>query len=395
MAGEKLFDDGPRSDSSPGRHTEKPFHFLNRRAGAFWDRVRNHLQTCYAAFPDEHKPGLVSRLRDEDERQHLPAWWELYVFTLFDRLGYAVKVHPDLTGNTGKNTRPDFLVAKGPFSMYVEAAFIFNADPTSDAWNWVCDCVNDAKNSDFMVDLEITAEGKQRPAKREIVEPLEAWLRTLDYDRALADQTAGRALPHWQLPARDWVLSLTAGPVRPDRRGIPGRLIAIYPMIPANFTRDVERLRNTLSKKGGKYGTLDQQLDRPLVVAIGCWNSIDEFELVNALFGSDALEISWDGQSAPRRVRRRDGYWRPGAEPRGSRISAVLFGDTMRAWTVASGLPPLWVNPWPFNPLGQPLPFASVNVGDSGNLVRTEASTTAAELFGLSPEWPNESALNS
>src|SRR5271165_6161931 len=113
MANEMLFDASDRSDNSPGRHTEKSFHFLNRRAGAPWDRVRDHLESCYAAFPDEHKHGLVTRLRNDDERQHLPAWWELYTFTLFDRLGYAVEVHPELPGSK-KN--PDFLVGKGSSS---------------------------------------------------------------------------------------------------------------------------------------------------------------------------------------------------------------------------------------------------------------------------------------
>jgi hypothetical protein len=156
VANERLFDEGPRSDSSPGAHLEKSFHFLNRRAGAFWDRVRSHIEDCYAAFPDEHKSDLVGRLRHDDERQHLPAWWELYTFTLLDRLGYRVEVHPELQGSS---TRPDFLVTRGPVSMYVEAAVVFNGDETSDAWNWVCDRVNDAKNPDFMVDLEIPTQG--------------------------------------------------------------------------------------------------------------------------------------------------------------------------------------------------------------------------------------------
>ena len=99
-ADEMLFDEFDRTDYSPGRHSEKSFPFLNRRAGAFWDRVRDHLQSCYAAFPAEHKRGLVTRLRDGDERQHLPAWWELYTFTLFNRLRYKVEVHPELPGST-------------------------------------------------------------------------------------------------------------------------------------------------------------------------------------------------------------------------------------------------------------------------------------------------------
>jgi hypothetical protein len=111
MAKERLFEGGPRSDRSPGRGTEKSFHFLDRRAGAFWDRVRSHVESCYAAFPDD-TGDLIGRLRDDNEEQHLGAWWELYTFTLFHRLGYTIEVHPKLPGRErdGGANSPDFLV---------------------------------------------------------------------------------------------------------------------------------------------------------------------------------------------------------------------------------------------------------------------------------------------
>jgi hypothetical protein len=387
MASERLFDQSPRSDGKPGRHTEKPFHFLDRRAGALWDRVRNHLEICFAAFPEEHRRDLGSRLRDDDQRQHLPAWWELYIFTLFDRLGYTVEVHPELPGSS-KN--PDFLVTHGPIGIYVEAAVVFNDDLPSDAWNWVCDCVNEAKNPDFMVDLEFPTAGKHRPAKQKIIDPLEKWLATLDADQVLADYDAGRPLPHKQLPAGDWVLDYSAVPVIPERRRIvDGRMIAIYPIRPADFARDVEQLGKTLNKKGSKYSERAKPLDKSLVVAIATWNHVDEFELTQTLFGSVHIEVtSGPSPVPPRSFRKPDGYWRPGADPRGSRISALLFGDNMRAWSVASGLPDLWINPWPLNPAPPIAPFATIEVGGGGDFVRTDATTTAADLFGLSPEWP-------
>jgi hypothetical protein len=382
VASLNLFDDLARFDDRPGRHSEPSFAFLDRRAGSFWDRVRDELELCYAAFPEEHKPGLVSRLRKVDERQHLPAWWELYVFTLFDRLGYDIEVHPELPGS---KTTPDFLITKGPTSMYVEAAVVFNGDLDSDAWNWVCDCVNDAENHDFMVDLEIPTQGMHRPAARNIIAPLEKWLASLDADRVIEGQIEGHPLPHTQLTVDDWVLDYTAVPVRPDRRGTPRRLIAIYPTKPAQFSRDVEQLQKTLNKKGGKYNTLD----KPLVVAITTWNLLDEYELREALFGSIKLAVPRDHVDAAHFVHRPDGYWRSGADPRGSRISAVLFGDAMRAWLVASKLPELWINPWAVNPMHSLPPFATVAIGDDGKLARTDASTTAANLFDLSLNWPN------
>lgn len=363
-----LFDEMDRSDDSPGRHTEHSFHFLNRRAGAFWDQVRGYLDRSYADFPDEDKPGLVSRLRKDDERQHLPAWWELYLYSLLTELDYEVEIHPELPGSS-KN--PDFLVTRGPLSMYVEAAVVFNGQQDADAWNWVCDCVNDAKNPDFMVDLEIPTAGNKRPSKAKIVEPLEKWLATLDADQVLADRAAGRDLPRTQLPAGEWILDYTAAPVLPERRGMPRRLIAIYPTRPATFSQDVEQLRKTLIKKGANYSKLEQPLDKPLVVAIMSWSSIDEPELKEALFG------------------RKGGYWRGDTDPRGTRVSAVLFGNTMRAWRVEKELPELWLNPWATNPLTYTEPFATVTRDEDGAFVRTAASKTAGEVFDLPPGWPN------
>ena len=84
-----------------------------------------------------------------------------------------------------------------------------------------------------------------------------------------------------------------------------------------------------------------------------------------------------------------DGYWRPGTDPRGTRISAVLFGNTLRESNVASNLPELWINTWATNPLPQLQPFATLAVDGDGNFVSGNATRTAADVFGLPSEWPN------
>ena len=87
-----------------------------------------------------------------------------------------------------------------------------------------------------------------------------------------------------------------------------------------------------------------------------------------------------------------DGYWRPGADPRGTRISAVLFGNTLSAYSVTSRLPELWLNPWAATPLPGLEPFQTVYVDDENKLATREATDTAADVFKLPPEWPNPMA---
>ena len=61
------------------------------------------------------------------------------------------------------------------------------------------------------------------------------------------------------------------------------------------------------------------------------------------------------------------------------------IGNAISASSVASNLPELGINPWATNPPEGLEPFATVAVDRSGNLVTTEATRTAAEVFRLTP----------
>src|SRR5690348_8101098 len=104
-----IFDDIDRTNSEPKSHTESSYHFLNRVARPEWELVRNLIDGWFSHYPQAAQADLRSRLRDDDYAQHIGAWWELYTYTLFRRLGHQVSIHPVL-----KNTRrqPDFLVTR-------------------------------------------------------------------------------------------------------------------------------------------------------------------------------------------------------------------------------------------------------------------------------------------
>ncbi len=105
--------------------------------------------------------------------------------------------------------------------MYVECAVLFDDGSirSSDAQAWELDCINSAKNPDFMVDIAITTRGSQRPKRREITQPIETSLALLDYDSIRTAQAAQAQLPSKVFEFRDWRVRLSALPVLPDRRG--------------------------------------------------------------------------------------------------------------------------------------------------------------------------------
>lgn len=87
-----LFDDIIGTDPSPASDIKGSFHFLNRVAKPSWQRVRDLLEDWYAEYPDDNDD-LRNRFRESAGTQHYGAWWELYVYTLYRRLGYKVVTH--------------------------------------------------------------------------------------------------------------------------------------------------------------------------------------------------------------------------------------------------------------------------------------------------------------
>lgn len=214
----RIFDVVDRTDSSPAYDTEYSFHFLNRVAGAPWQRVRELIDSWFAEYPPDAKPDLRSRFREADAPQHYGAWWELYVYTLHQRLGYEVEIHPTLPGTT---RQPDFLVTRGDTATYVECAvYLSRAGSTSDGGGergWIYEATNQASDPNFLVDIEIRRSGTERPKASEVVKPLEQWLSSLDPDVVAGQIACGSGAPELFLTVRGWEIEYSAWPVLPEK----------------------------------------------------------------------------------------------------------------------------------------------------------------------------------
>ncbi|OMB90993.1 hypothetical protein A5746_02050 [Mycolicibacterium conceptionense] len=376
----KLFDSMPHY-GGPAQAAESSFGFLNRADGEAWQNVRSLLESWYLDYPDRNGD-LRARFRQDDERQHLAAWWELYIFVLFRQLGYQVDVHPEVEGTS---KRPDFRVANDSRTFYVECTTMIDYDEWTDSDHgaWVLDCINSVENPDFMVDLTLDQAGTQRPRSREIKIPIQAWLATLDWANMSAELSADREPPTATFQFRDWVITLAAWPVLADHRGEPGRLVGTYLVGDDQPREDGERIRKVLAKKGSRYTEQAQ----PLVLALLTSSSfVDERDVTSALFGSVAIRYFQGGKGnpPPTWIRLQNGYWRPRSE-RGSRVSGVLFANHLhKPWNPVADLPLMYLNPWAARLLAPVPPFGARTTDDNGRLESTSPTRTAAEVLGTS-----------
>lgn len=383
-----LFDDTTRTDSSPAKFTESSYIFLNRSNRPNVEEIRNLLEVWFSEYPLHERQKLKNTFMSSTYSEHLGAWWELYVFTLYRTLGYDVNIHPEVP-DTNSGRRPDFLMSNEQTAFYVECTAVTPRSHSGEQdWSgqaWIYDAINEVNDPNFFVALRVEKVGTMQPRISDITRPLRAWLSTLD-----PDDDSRADVPPLSVQAKDWELSFAAFPIAPEKRTGSSRLLGILPPGGAFVLNDVDVLHNALRDKGGRYG---ERLDKPLIVALASVTGFtDEEDVTDAVFGRKTIQHvqSSAGESA-HLFRLRNGYWRPeigNSPPRGARVSGVLFGRQLGYSTVASAFPKLWVNPWAYQPITTVEPFTVISAG-ADNEIKEVPGTGNASLFGLSASWPN------
>jgi hypothetical protein len=377
-----LFDTFARTDASPSDE-ESSFEFLNRAAGPFWERVRQLADAWFAEYPDgEDARDLRERFRGREWNEHIGAWWELYLYALFRRLGYDLEIHPELANVT---RRPDFRILTDDEPILLEARHVqsglVSGGDNVGRDEWITSPLNGLTHSRFLVVVRILQRGERRPRRDAVTAGVLDWLDSLD-----ADTLIGRPLssmPRIECRAGQWRFELSAMPVTARDTGADRRLVGLYPGS-SGWDNTTTALKAALKEKARRYG----RPGVPLILApLMSSGSADTEDVVGALFGTEAVQFSPDDLTSTRLIRRGDGFWIAGDGYRGTRVSAVLLGTTIYPWNVAGPLPRLWLHPSPAHPLATTFDLPTARVLD-GELVLSTDDRTGADVFGLPTDWP-------
>jgi hypothetical protein len=378
-----LFDQFERIDSSPMAYGGSVFDFYNRDARPEWARLRAELEDWYSHYPDKDgqlRKHFRNRKRND---QHFGAWWELYMYTFYRRLGYEITVHPKLPN--GK--KPDFLITRDGEGAYVECKVVIERTRSANEAA-ILNCTNKASHPDFILELDVDQEGTQQPSCAKIRSRIEKWLQRLNADDVIAARDAGRPLPTLPLSIGDWELLYTANPVPPERRGKYTRLLGLVSWRVVMFD-NVGLIKRAVGDKGRKYTGVDTPLDHPLIVALNTATVfIDDDEIDHALFGSGSMLYNLGGEEKfiPR-GRAPNGYW-CADPPAGTRVSAVLMGRNIDPYGAARDTPRMWINRWAPMPISESFGLATNNLQDDGQVLRTDGNLVIHELLGLPADWP-------
>jgi hypothetical protein len=351
----RLFDEQIRSYSGAPEYGEATFAFLNRSNSPQEGAIRERLESWFLRYPESNARNLRARLRSEDDQQHNAAFFELLLHELLLRFGCRVEVE---AGGSSRTTKPDFLV-RDPCGLkwYLEAVTASaKPSPTREVQqiiNSLCDWLNERlPRRDYLLHVFYTGEPSGSLPRKPVLEFLLDRLGSCDYSTILGvSRTRGHAaLPSWEYAWGACRIRFQLVPRKESARGNARVRVLGHPNLAQEtlLGQMVDRMRDAISEKAGKYG----RLEAPFVVAVNVphW-SVHPVDIMLALFGWDDVAYGFSvgpdlmklGMPPPR------GVWLEGASDHGkryTRLSAVAFCSHLSPWNIDDNDLCLYNNPW-------------------------------------------------
>ena len=331
LNGSTLFSVRDRTDATPRAHQEPAYAFLDRAAGARWERVRTELDRWFAQLPAAARADLRNRFAQHAELDHAGAFWELWVHEAHRRRGFEVRVN---IGCEAGERRQDFVLARGRARCWLEATVVGGDSPLSFTARrldeQLRDIVATVRAPRFSLAVEVARYGACSPGRRRIVPPLERWLGGLD-PRELRAPVVKR------LAFDDWIVEVEAIALDDTLARPCGHAQLVPRSAGGGAVNDVRPLRRKIKKKAARYG----ELDRPYLLAVlALGDHVRAHDVERALHGAGAHDHAvWHG---------------PGG-PCNTRLSGVLVARGVRSTdplpTTPVAQPTLWRNPWALHPL--------------------------------------------
>jgi hypothetical protein len=376
-----LFSARIRSDDRPRAWGEPSYDFLDRAAGARWQRVRDTLDGWYARLPEAARRDLRNRFVLHDELAHAGAFWELWVHEAHRRLGFDVGVQ---IGIDAGERRQDFLVTRGDERFWLEATVVGGDSPLTFTEQKLdealCDLIDTVRAPRFSLGLEVLRYGACQPGRRRVVPRIEGWLRQLDPDALRARQVAATR----RFAFDDWELELEAIPRERCVGAGERRMLAPRSACGCGggttAVNDVRPLRRKIKKKAARYG----ELDRPYLLAVlALGDFVQDRDVAHALLGAAAAGCERGASGVPDHA-----VWIGPGGPCNTRLSGVLVARGAQSARPFTAAPTLWENPWALRPLDAALPWRTARRAQDGAVVFADATAGVAGPLRSSCRWP-------
>jgi hypothetical protein len=284
----KLFDDIERTYTKWAGYSESSWIYLNRVSRPGYDYLRKLLQNWfdhYDASPVKRR-NLQKEFRSENDKEHLSAFFELYVYSLFKQLGYAIEVEPVWQGK-----HPDFMLTSTDgmrvllevAGTYPDREYGIGQQLEAKLLDYLDNKIN---SPDFFLQVRLTSYPQGDISYRPVADAIQRALGRLNYDE-IATTFREKGLVDFHLTSwtqGEWSVEVFVIPKTDHARGkADSRPISIVGH-EARWIDTESEIRSPIDNKYRKYAQV--QIPYLLFLNLGSIHA-DHNSIVNALFGDD------------------------------------------------------------------------------------------------------------
>ena len=281
-----LFDDFERTDHSPASMTESRYSFLNRISTPYWVKIRQLLEGWMVCLPISMRNDIIGRMKSDDDKEFLGAFWETYLYISFKSLNFETTVHPKI--NESQN-RPDFMIdIKGErYILEATASSTPNKTYQHKIWKHIYDTIDKMDSPYFFLILELLCAGTEQPSISKSISKLESKLKTLGSSNE--DEQELKKISNnfiYYICDRGWKIKITITSKDNLRgmktRSIGGSTLGLGLEISNSNDWRAIFLKALNKKKASRYGKLPKQY----IIAILLDNDYPcDYIVMDALFG--------------------------------------------------------------------------------------------------------------
>ncbi|WP_343658004.1 hypothetical protein [Chryseobacterium sp.] len=282
------------------------------------------MEEWFSMYPHTEKNDLRNNFKNDFQA----GFFELFLYTLFTKMGYKIIIHPDVPGSTKK---PDFLVCGFGTEFYLEAKVSFHESANERLQEKMLGSLykvlDEAAVPNFCIYLRtIRIKSGKQPKSNIIRAAVENTINSYNVDELWESMNNGKVSqpPVHIFEDDDVFIEYGPIPLTIEGRGREGRrAIGIYGG-DAKILHNVESLRSAFKVKAGRYGPLD----KPYMIAVNAIDmlALNKDDMMDCLMGTTCIIPDFIRENEPvQQFRGHDGFF-TGIEDRGqnTRVSAAF-----------------------------------------------------------------------
>ncbi|WP_158728434.1 MULTISPECIES: hypothetical protein [unclassified Flavobacterium] len=320
----KLFEITSEFIEGPSSNNENVFNYYHKSNRSDIKIIRAILEDWFSKYPEIEKKELKIRFKKDFDS----AFFELFLYELFNKLGYEIVIHPELKDS---NKRPDFLIMKDGNQTYVEAKVCFGKTEAEMAFenlqNEFYDQLSRVKIKGFLLAIEeLNFIGKKQPRVKELLAKIEYEVGKLDPVQITANiQEFGfEGSPIIKFQNKDFSIVVKPMPlIESEKNTVSENPIGMFPF--ESFWGGGEvSLRQSILKKSKRYG----KFDVPYLI---CINALDKKtagkpDIENLIWGSLQYTYSTNPKGRDEKLtRKRDGIFYNSGKAQLKNVSGIFI----------------------------------------------------------------------